>query len=274
MRLTKAMAAEGEAKSAAPADWKASLPEDIRGDESIASFKDAGELAQAYRETRKTHIRIPGDDAGDDVKAAFREQLRAKVPSLVELPADDAELEKVEEGIFARFGRKKDAKDYQLPKDMKTPEGFILAPIAAQAAEFGLTRRQFEALAKKSMETVEKERTATVEADAELRKELGQAYDERVAAARATAQKFGIPEDVAKLLPPGQIRTWLQVAKAVAPEMLNVAGQGGSAGALTPAEALAQAAEIRANPDFHDPKSPRQPHLERRHTELMRIAYS
>lgn len=273
MRFRKLLNVDGGTGAGGAVDWRAGLPEDIRADESIAAFKDAGELARAFKEAQANSLRIPGENAGDDQRKAFRDQLRAKVPTLLELPADPKELEAVEGRIFEQLGRPKDSKGYALPAETKLPEGFDLAPIVAQAAEFGLTKKQFEALAKKAMTTHEALKGEEMKLHAELRQELGLAYEERVAAARATAEKFGVPADIAKTLPPGQLRVWAQVAKAVASEPVQVAGQGGG-GALTPGEAAAQISEILANPDYQNVNSPRHAFLHQRRLELARIAYA
>jgi hypothetical protein len=54
------------AENAAPADWRASLPEDLRSEKSIASIKDVGALARGYVEAQRYiggSYRIPGQDA-------------------------------------------------------------------------------------------------------------------------------------------------------------------------------------------------------------------
>lgn len=92
--------AAGAGKPAAGAasgaqDWRSTLPEDLRGDPTLALFKDVGGLAKSYVEARKTIGKtttvIPGKDAKPEEVAAFREKLGipadvAKYREAVKLP--------------------------------------------------------------------------------------------------------------------------------------------------------------------------------------------
>ena len=63
----------------APPSWLAGLPEPLRAEKSLASFRDVGALAQSYVETKKLVgaktdglVRVPGADATPEQVAAYR----------------------------------------------------------------------------------------------------------------------------------------------------------------------------------------------------------
>jgi hypothetical protein len=222
--------------------------EKLRGDPALKDFVDVNGLAKSYLETKAlvgASIRVPGPDAGADALAEFRGRVMKHVPDAVILPADAAELAKLEPAIFERLGRPKEAKDYAPPAGVEIPEG-VLAALRVEAAEEGLTKGQFAARAKRAAESLVKASQADKEAMAGLKKELGEAFDERTAAAREVAIKLGVPKEAAETMPPNQLRVWANVAKSLGGEAHQVANQGsGTTGKLTPAEARMQADEIR-----------------------------
>ena len=64
----------------ASGDWRASLPEDIRSEKSLESFKDVGSLAKSYVETKrlvgaKQGVTVPGADAKPEDVAAYRKAI-------------------------------------------------------------------------------------------------------------------------------------------------------------------------------------------------------
>ena len=69
----------------APSDWRATLPEDVRGHKSLEKFKDPGALVRSYVEMEKYQGRsvvIPGADATPDA----RQQFWAKIDTLRGVP--------------------------------------------------------------------------------------------------------------------------------------------------------------------------------------------
>lgn len=61
-----------------PADWRAGLPEDLRAEKSLESFKDVGALAKSYVETKKMvgdALKVPAADAKPEERAAFYTKL-------------------------------------------------------------------------------------------------------------------------------------------------------------------------------------------------------
>lgn len=154
-------------------DWRAGIPEDLRADPSLATFKDVGGLAKAYRDTKAMvgagPLKAPADDAPDEEWGAY----------------------------YAKLGRPESPDKYgfeapKLPEGMGEidPEG--LSGFRKEAHAAGLTDRQAGRLmnwyATYHMGTVDK-LTAQTGADkakvmAELKSEWGPAYDRNVRLAR------------------------------------------------------------------------------------------
>lgn len=62
----------------APADWRVSLPEDLRGEKTFESIKDVGALAKSYLEIRKMQgnaLHLPGEKSTPEEVDAFYEKL-------------------------------------------------------------------------------------------------------------------------------------------------------------------------------------------------------
>jgi Asp-tRNA(Asn)/Glu-tRNA(Gln) amidotransferase C subunit len=220
----------------------------LRDDPSLKDFKTVDDLAKSYVEGRAllgAAIRVPGPDAGADAVAEFRGKVMKHVPNAIVLPDDAAERAKVEATVFEKLGRPKDAKEYSAPAGVELPDAALEA-LRKDAAEEGLTKGQFAARAKRAAEQLVKVSQAEKDELAQLKKELGEAFDERTAAARAIAEKLGVPKDAAAAMPARELRVWAAVAKAVGGETNQVGTQGtGAAPKLTPAEARLQADEIR-----------------------------
>lgn len=222
--------------------------EKLRTDPSLKDFKVVDDLAKSFIEARSllgSAIRVPGPDAGADAVAEFRGKVMKHVPNAIVLPEDATERAKVEGIVFEKLGRPKEAKEYSAPAGVELPEP-VLEQLRKDAAEEGLTKGQFAARAKKAADALVQASQTEKEQLAALKKELGEAFDERTSAAREVAVKLGVPEDVAKAMSARELRVFANVAKAVGGEARQVAGQGsGTPPKLTPAEARMQADEIR-----------------------------
>jgi hypothetical protein len=113
--------------AAAPTDWRSTLPDDVKADPSLASFKDVGSLAKSYIHAQK----LVGAD---------------KIPA----PQKNWTPEQWTEH-YERLGRPKDAKEYGFPKEFKAPEGLNLDDASLGKArevfhKVGLTKQQGEAV--------------------------------------------------------------------------------------------------------------------------------
>lgn len=88
-------------------DWRASLPEDLRDDQSLKVFKDVGALAKGFVETKKLvgqqSLAVPGEGATEGEWNSFYKALgRPDAPEGygLEMPAE----EKVPKGVYVSEG--------------------------------------------------------------------------------------------------------------------------------------------------------------------------
>lgn len=268
---------EGEGNGGA--SWLGAVPEAIRSSPSLQKFKGVDALAQSYVELESTlgnSIRIPGPEAGPDLRKQFLEKLQAKVPELVLVPENSEQRAQVEEGIYRKLGLPKDATAYAMPKDVPVGVQLDEAGLRAAAFSLGLTQKQFEKfITASAMEQLDVS-TKRAAAETALKAKWGAAHDERVALARAAAGRLGIAQEAVKSLSPEQLEVWWEVSKAVAGEPGGTEGsrQGGAGrGTPDPGEAARQAAEIRNRPEYWDGSKPNHATLVAEHTRLMKLAH-
>lgn len=257
------------------------IPDDLRNDPSLKEFKTAADLAKAYKDTKSmvgNSIRPPGPDAGDDAKKAFYTKLTEVAPGLVNV--DDPEGQKV---AWKRLGLPDDEKGYEA----QVPEGMQLDldAIRKSALGMGLTKAQFKKTVDRIIEQQKAASETTQASQGALRKEWGQAYDQKLIDAANVAAKLGQPQnviDAIKLgrMDSGALKTWDSIAKAIGPgEGTRLAGAGSPTGKLTPAEATQQISEIMARKDngvspYFDATHPEHEALVKKVNLLGEVAYS
>ena len=99
---------DGGGADGAADDWRAALPEDVRGDPSLQVFKDVGSLAKGFIDTKKRvgkqqGIAVPGEKATPAEIEAFHKALgRPDAPDGygIEMPGGDA----VPKGVYLSEG--------------------------------------------------------------------------------------------------------------------------------------------------------------------------
>jgi hypothetical protein len=244
----------GDTENQGPKDWRETLPEDIRNDPSLKDFKDVVALAKSHIETKALvgqSLRVPSNDAGPDVRKAFLDKLKEKVPEMVLVPADPEQRKLVEGQMWDLLGKPKDAKGYTL-------EGVDLGGVqidtdrlAESAARLGLTKSQFVAFAKGLAEEQQAKGKIIKGWQDAAKREWGAAYAERVGAIVEIAKKLKAPEATVKALeagevPPEQLAVWYQVTQ-MAGGGRQIGDQGSGTGKMTPAEARLKIEEIKAN---------------------------
>jgi len=250
--------AEGDTQTG---EWKSGLSEELKTAPALKDIKDVASLAKAFVDTKGlvgSSIRPPGPDATQEQRVDFINKLREKVPELLFMPDGDDEAAKVaRETAWTKLGRPKEAKDYALPADVALAEQHLEA-LRKEAVEEGLTRGQFQARAKKvSLALLEAEQAQKASLSA-LKKDLGQAFDERTASVAAVAAKLGFSQELVAALKSGTVdpatfKAFSAIAKGFG-ETRQIADQGpGGGGRLTPTEALAQRAEIMARKEYFNP---------------------
>jgi|3_EtaG_2_1085321.scaffolds.fasta_scaffold07792_7 hypothetical protein len=169
----------GEAPSEVVATWKDDLPEDIRGHQSLETFTDVGALAKSYVHAQS----MIGAD-------------KVPVPGKW---ADESDWNEV----YDRLGRPKEGDGYELDFS-ETPEGTgvnddFVAWFRTAAHGVGLNNNQAQQLSQSYIEfaanmmdgsTVDVE-GAKQQAVTELKKEFGNAYDERLGRGNNFVDEFG-----------------------------------------------------------------------------------
>jgi len=160
-------------------DWKANLSDEIRADKSLENIKDIEGLAKSYVHAQK----LVGSD---------------KIP----VPNKFA-TEKDWDAVYEKLGRPADATGYKydLPED-KNLDAEALNNFSTQAHKLGLLPGQANGVVQfynEAMSKVQQEQdnvavAAREASTSELKKEWGQAYDQKVSQAANLAQSVGANE--------------------------------------------------------------------------------
>lgn len=242
-------------------DWRAALPEDLRSHESLKDFKDPGSLAKSYIETKAmvgSSMRLPGPDASAEDKAAFVAKLAEKFPDTVYLPKSDEEAAGLEKQLWEKLGRPSDPKGYDLKDVDLGGVELDVAGLAKMGAELGWTKGQFKAFAKGLAKSQNEQKAQALAQQAELKKEWGAAFAEKVNAAAEVAKKLNAPAATieaikAGRLPLEQMRFFDGLVGAVGGSGRQVGDQGNGAGKITPDEAKLRLEEVYRR--VYDPKT-------------------
>ena len=160
-------------------DWKETLPDDIKADPIFEKYKDSGEAHRALVSAQK-----------------FLGREKLPVPSGPE-DKDTYDL------IFKTLGLPENENGYELPTDFKIPDDLpvsdeMLAGFKKAAHENGILPQQFQGLYKWYMNSMaaeykkmqEGQIASTKEAETNLRKKWGAAYNENVALAKKVFASF------------------------------------------------------------------------------------
>lgn len=255
-------------------DWRSSLPENLRTDPSLSSFKDVSALAQSFVETKALvgrSIRPLGQNATPEEKKQFVEKLLQVEPALIYAPEGDEDAAK---RLFKKLGRPEKPEDYKFDEDSVTAAGLKPNDLRALAVTAGLTQKQAEALAKVMVEAnLESKRVYSLE-QAAIDERWGAAKEERILAAKAAALKMGLNEQEIATLRPKQLEAFYNVARAVGVNQ-NEFRQHGNGGTppLDREEAKQELAKIRANPVYWNKHQNPAQHelLTKRATELTKM---
>lgn len=213
------------AAPAAPADWRAALPEDMRADPALASFKDIAGLAKSFKDTQ-----------------AF---VGADKNTLLKLPKGDAPPEAWNE-VWAKLGRPEKPEGYTFEGLDGFPEE-ALGGFRQVAHEAGLPQAQAAKIAGWYAQFQDQQREALrANAESTLKQEWGAAYDDKLNAARLFMQKMGGPEVGEFLERSGfgnhaaVVKLFAAAAEATAEPGALKGGGSGNPGVLTPEAARAQ----------------------------------
>jgi hypothetical protein len=273
----------------AEADWKAALPDDLKGAPALKDVKDVGALAKSYLEAQTAlggSVRLPSKEAGEDGRKAFRARMLevGKDHGLIPLPGE-ADDDAAYDAYYTASGRPKEAKEYVIP-DAKA-EGLVFDPAEAEtfkevAHRAGLTPRQF----KKVVSDMAKAREAGTlaskskfEADhAALKADWSAAHDTRRGETQRLLATHKAPEALQNAFKEGLVDAdstrWLYgVMSALGDEPFEMQSQGkGSGSRLTSDEAMARVTEVEARIAKMNAGDPDYEGLLKRRLELLELA--
>lgn len=163
-------------------DWKSSIPEEIRGHSSLEHINDIGALAKSYVHAQQMvgadKVALPGKSAtADEWGEVYAKLGRPESPDGYELAYNNIpEGAEMDDGMVSWF--------------KETAHKAGMNPQQAQMMLDAYNEMQFS-----DAESMGLEAQARVEqVESELRKEYGQAFDDRMALANGVLSEFGNPE--------------------------------------------------------------------------------
>jgi len=268
-------------------DWRASLPDDLKGAPALKDVKDVGMLAKNYLEAQSAlggSLRIPSKEATPEQRAEFRKKILEQGSSfgVTALPQDGED----DAPFFKSLGHpeKPDAYLYEdaPPADVEIDDEEIVR-LREVAHKAKLTPKQFKAFVSNMLEAqaplVRDQKNARARADAELKKEWGEAYDTRRAQVGNLLKEHKAPDLVVNgfesgMMDPASVK-WLYGILSGYGETTELTnqGKGGNSTRLTPAEALARVEEVEAQIAKLNPGDPEYQTLVQRRVSLMEKAY-
>lgn len=250
-------------------DWRSIIPEEIRDHKSLSHINDIGALAKSYVHAQS----MIGAD-------------KVAIPGKHATPDDWNE-------VYNKLGRPEAPDYYDLPQ----PEGFEADPemtdwYKQMAHDIGLNPQQAAKLYESYNEFVQNYESnqgvdaeayvAQVEAD--LRKEYGQAFEDRLAQGNGVVQQFGNPELMEVQLADG-------TKLGDNPEFIRLMGEVGNfiqervgedtlegvrtSGGMTPDAAMEKVSELRApSSPYWDAKHPEHHHYVQQVNKFMEMIHS
>lgn len=257
------------AEENATTTFQDSLPEDLRGHESLKDFKDVGGLAKSFIDTQAmvgNSVRIPGENASDEDVAKF----------------------------YTSLGRPETPDGYEL-STWEQPQGFkanedMTSSFKTVGHQLGLTGKQMEGLNNwygeqingmaTNMQTDRDNRAKTVMA--EFRKELGASADAKIDLASAAMNKFASKEIIEYLDETGLgndpmlLRLFMGVADNMGEDQI-LNGNVNNSMQLTPALAKEEIAKLQRDADFmrqyNTAGDPGHEDAKKKMTDLFQLAY-
>ena len=267
-----------EATIADTADWRASLPEDIRGAKAFESVKDVDSLAKQFLDAQShigNSIRIPGEEAGQEAIDAFHQKLMNKTDLMVKptTPEDYAK-------VFESMGKPEDGKGYTVPEGTEGNYDHL----REMALNANMTNKQFESMvqsvASLDAAALESQQTQQAESRGVVEKEWGAAFDQNSSKAIALLEATGAPDSVIDLAKAGNIDgdslRWFHALsqKIGGGEGSNAVSDLGGDQIMTPSEALFKKGEIMDNKEspYWNESHPRHKEFQDKVMSLRKLA--
>jgi hypothetical protein len=257
-------------------EQKASLPQELLGNETLNRFDSLGDLAKGFVETKSLvgqSIRIPPKEAGEAARQEFLNKLIHNAPDVMLKPHFE-EPEQSEE-FYRTLGKP------EAPDKYQNPEGTQLAPeVEAELrsvlhkanltnAQYQKAIAEFAAMHKTVQDNLTTQQQSQLDA---LQGKWGMTAQERFAAAEKANAEF-FPGREFKQLTAAEIEGLFNISKSLLGKGAQVATQpGGASEKLPPDEAQRRAAEILNNPAYWDKSNPEQPYLIEKRLKYLEMA--
>lgn len=255
----------------APGDWRASLPEAVRGWEEVGTAQTEQQFWDSMTNMRGRmgqSVRVPSNEAGPEDWAAFSNKMTELAPGKFTTIPDRDNADQM--AAFAlSMGVPAEASGY-LDVETSDDNPVNLANAGAFKAiahKHGLTPQQFKGvvLDYAAMENAAQQTAMqpVQEGIATLKGEWNQAYDQRVGAITSMLKEFKFPDHIITALTNSTVDAASLKGFYAMSEHLGGEGggiitpQGGHQGgpALSPQEAEARIQEIMNSPDYKSPEN-------------------
>ena len=237
-------------------DWRSGLSDELKDSDMIKEVKSVEDLAKGYVHAQKSiggMVRIPGEDAGAEQLDAFYSRLET-IPGVTRINSEDMA------GLYDKLGRPESAEKYEIKLDIDPEiwDNTQVEKFKTVAYELGLNHSQLNKLLEfekiRIDEHAEAVQDVRVSSERALRDTWGEAYDSRLAGAKAAIAVFAdkFPEDVKALVagPAGNNPAFLAILAEIGGNMQE-SGHPGlktvSRYGVTPEEAQEQINEIKGN---------------------------
>lgn len=244
--------------------WRDNLPEGVKEWDEVKNSDSPEKFWDQMTNMRSrmgSSIRIPGEDAGEEDRAAFHKRLQEKVPGLMPTPNFDDETTLSE--LYAKMGRPEKKEDYKVP-EFKNSKGEKVEGIGKEFVEFykdlafkaGMSQKKFEetltALIGKSITEGENAQHARSQDMEALSKEWGAALDRNISTVTTFLAQSDAPKAVIDAVKGGNADSttmkWLyNLATKTVGKPGSFQDDNSSSGAMTPGEAAIKISEIRNN---------------------------
>lgn len=232
------------------ADWRASIPEDIRTHASMKDIVDIPTLAKSYVHAQtligSEKILKPQKTWGEKDWNTFYQQLGR--PENADGYSFKVEADKLPEGVSIDDNRLKETKA-SLHK---------LGLTDSQAS--GVLQYYLESVGRSATESKTSADTAKQQALIALKQEFGANYDSKVNLAQAVVKKFGSPELQAKLEEIGNDPHFVKLFAAIGESMMDDTARGSGAGLIVTdaTSALQEINQLKGDTEFQGALGNRQ----------------
>jgi len=253
----QAVPQEAPTQPVASGNWRDSLPEDLRESGSLRDIPDVNTLAKAYQDAQSyigRSIRIPGEDANEDIWSDFNSKL-TQVPGIGRIPTENSAPEEWDQ-FYQSMGRPESADQYRLGEDGRSPNETESA-LLDQLHSLGLNNKQASGLVDWMNQGVDENfqnnERAQAEALSQLKTDWGQAFDSKIKDAKAALVTYGGEELTRELEANGLgnntalIKAFAEIGHGFSEDSSQGVG-GKRSMSSTPAEAKIQIDEILGNP--------------------------